>query len=171
MKRQRKKYKSPVKAWDKGRIEKERVIVKSFGLRKKRDIWRAEALLRKYRRIARKLAAKKDKEQEKVLVKKLAKLGLLNENSGLDDVLTLTLENLLERRLQTIIFRKGFTNSTKQARQFITHGHVRINGKKVVYPSYLVLKDEESNIGIDVQPVRSAKAVAVELPKKGEAAS
>jgi small subunit ribosomal protein S4 len=169
MKRQRKKYKSPVKAWDKGRIERERVIVKDFGMKKKRDIWRAEALLRKYRRIARKLVAKKDKEQEKILVKKLAGLGLLNENAGLDDVLSLNLENLLERRLQTIIFRKGFTNSSKQARQFITHGHVKINGKKVVYPGYLVLKEEEEKIEVDVQPVKS-KAVA-ELPKKGEAAS
>jgi small subunit ribosomal protein S4 len=171
MKRQRKKYKTPVKAWDKQRIEKERVIVKNFGLRKKRDIWRAESFLRKYRRIARSLAAKKDKEREKILIKKLVKLGLLNESAGLDDVLSLTLENLLERRLQTLLFRKGFTNSSKQARQFITHGHVRINGKKVVYPSYLVLKDEENNIEIDVQPVRSAKAVAAELPKKGEVVS
>jgi len=168
MKRQRKKYKTPVKAWDKGRIEKERVIVKDFGLRKKRDIWRAEAFLRKYRRIARKLTAKKDNEQEKVLVKKLAGLGLLNENAGLDDVLSLTLENLLERRLQTIIFRKGFTNSSKQARQFITHGHVKINGKKIVYPSYLVLKDEEEKIEIDVQPVKSK---AAELPKGEEKTS
>lgn len=169
MKRQRKKYKSPVKAWDKGRIERERVIVKDFGMKKKRDIWRAENFLRKYRRIARKLAAKKDKEQEKILVKKLAGLGLLNENAGLDDVLSLTLENLLERRLQTIIFRKGFTNSSKQARQFITHGHVKINGKKIAYPSYLVLKEEEEKIEVDMQPVKSK--ASVELPKKGEVTS
>ncbi len=160
MKRQRKKYKTPVKAWDKQRIEREREIVKNFGLSKKREIWRAETFLRNYRRIARKLAAKKGKEQEKVLIKKLAKLGLLNETAGLDDVLSLTLENLLERRLQTIIFRKGLSNSVKQARQYITHGHVTINGKKVVYPSYLVLKDEEDKIQVDVQPVKSAKAAA-----------
>jgi len=160
VKRQRKKYKTPTKAWSKQRIEKERETVKNFGLSKKREIWRAETFLRNYRRIARKLAAKKDKEQEKVLIKKLAKLGLLNETAGLDDVLSLTLENLLERRLQTIIFRKGLSNSVKQARQYITHGHVTINGKKVVYPSYLVLKNEEDKIQVDVQPVKSAKAAA-----------
>lgn len=160
MKRQRKKYKTPTKPWSKQRIEKERETVKTFGLSKKREIWRAETFLRNYRRIARKLAAKKDKEQEKVLIKKLAKLGLLNETAGLDDVLSLTLENLFERRLQTIIFRKGLSNSVKQARQYITHGHVTINGKKVVYPSYLVLKDEEDKIQVDVQPVKSAKAAA-----------
>jgi len=167
MKRQRKKYKTPVKAWDKQRIEKERIIVKNFGLSKKREIWRAETFLRKYRRIARKLATKESKDEEKILIKKLAKFGLLNENAGLDDVLSMTLENLLERRLQTIIFRKGLTNSPKQARQYITHGHVTINGKKVVYPSYLVLKDEEDKIEVNIQPVRSVKAVN-QLPKKGE---
>lgn len=161
MKRQRKKYKTPVKAWDKQRIEKEGEILKNFGLRKKRDIWRTETSLRKYRRMARKLAAKKDKEQENILIKKLAKLGLLGESAGLDDVLSLTLENLLERRLQTVLFRKGFASSAKQARQFITHGHVTIDGKKTVYPSYLVSKDEEEKIQVDVQPVKSTKAITI----------
>jgi small subunit ribosomal protein S4 len=148
MKRSRKKYEKPKRPWDKTRIEKEREILKNFGLRKKRELWRAEAILRKYRRMARDLAARRDKEKEKVLMEKLKKMGLLKEDSALDDVLALTVENILERRLQTIVYRKGLANSPKHARQLIVHGHVRINGKKISYPSYMVQKDEEDKIEV-----------------------
>jgi small subunit ribosomal protein S4 len=161
MKKQRKKYEKPVNPWDKARIEKERGILKNYGLKNKKEIWRSEALLRKYRRMARELAAKKDKEKEKVLTGKLIKLGMLSASASLDDVLGLSLDNILDRRLQTLIFKKGLVNSIKQSRQFITHGHVTIDGKKVVYPSYLVLKNEEDKIQVKIpvqvkQPAGSA---------------
>lgn len=158
MKRSRKKYTPPVKPWDKERILKEREILKNFGLKKKKEVWRAEALLRKFRRMARELAAKKDKEKEKELVEKLVRLGLLNEGAGLDDILSLTMENILERRLQTIIFRKGFANTVNQARQFIVHGHVKIGDRKITYPSYIVQKDEENKIQVLITP-RTKKEV------------
>lgn len=157
MKRQRKKYESPRKAWDKTRIEKEQNIVKDFGVRRKKEIWRMESLLRKYRRMARNLAAKKDKETEKMLIKKLVKAGLLEETASLDDVLGLTLENVLERRLQTILFRKGLANTPNQARQFIVHGHVSIDDKKISYPSYLVAREEEGRIKVDMEPVKKVE--------------
>jgi len=158
MKRQRKAYKTPRRAWNKQRIEREREIVKTYGLRKKAEIWKFETLLRKFRRLARGLAAKTDKEKEKILVDKMIKLGLLNEGAILDDVLELNLENFLERRLQTIIFKKGFANSPKQARQFIVHGHVRIDERRITYPSYIVLKGEEEKIKVHVQPVKKVIA-------------
>jgi small subunit ribosomal protein S4 len=151
MKKQRKKYEAPKRPWDKERIEKEKKLKKDYGLKRKKEIWRAEALLRKYRRIARNLIAKKDKEAEKALIKKLSKLGLLDEKAGLDDVLSLTVENILERRLQTILFRKGLANSPKHARQLIAHGHVFIEGRKILYPSYLVEKSEEDKITVKVK--------------------
>lgn len=157
MRRFRKKYERPLKPFDKQRIEEEREVLKKFGLKKKGDVWRAQTLLRKYRQMARKLVAKKDKEMEKVLVEKLIKLGLLSEGSGLDDVLGLTMEIVLERRLQTIVLKKGLANTVKQARQFITHGHVTIGDKKIVYPSYLVSRDEESSIQLkDVKVQKKA---------------
>lgn len=159
MKRQRKKYERPLSPWDKERIEKEREITKSFGLKNKKEIWRAEALSRKYRRLARELEARKDKEKEKILIEKMIKLGLLIDGASLDDVLGLKVENFLERRLQTIVFKRGLVNSAKQARQTITHGHVSINGRKIVYPSYLVSKDEEDKIQSDLM---------VQKPIKGE---
>jgi len=45
---------------------------------------------------------------------------------------------LLERRLDNIVFRLGFASSRAQARQVVNHGHVTVNGRKVDIPSYLV---------------------------------
>ncbi|HLC39347.1 MAG TPA: 30S ribosomal protein S4 [archaeon] len=158
MKRQRKSYKTPTKGWSKQRIEREREILKSYGLRKKREIWKFETLLRKFRRLARELAAKIDKGKEKILVDKVVKLGLFDQGATLDDVLGLTLEKVLDRRLQTIIFKKGFANTLGQARQFIVHGHVKINDRRITYPSYIVLKEEEDKIKIQIQAVKKVSA-------------
>lgn len=146
MKRIRKKYEKPTRPWDKERIEKEKELIKNYGLKKKQEIWRAEFILRKYRRLARELTAKSDKDREKAIIGKLIKLGLLNDGASLDDILSLTVENVLERRLQTIVFRKGLANTVKHARQLITHGHVLIGERKIVYPSYLVSREEEGKI-------------------------
>jgi len=64
----------------------------------------------------------------------------------LDDVLDLALGDILERRLQTLVFQRGLSQSIQQARQLITHGHIAIDGRKVSTPSYLVLKNEEEKI-------------------------
>lgn len=151
MKRSRKKYERPAKPYDKQRLERETEIMKKYGLKKKLEIWRTEAMLRKYRRLARVLAAKRNKEQEKILVEKLVKLGILNEGATLDDVLGLALETFLDRRLQTIVHKKGLTNTVKQARQMITHGHVRIDERRITYPSYLVSREEENLINTALQ--------------------
>jgi small subunit ribosomal protein S4 len=155
MKRFRKKYKKPRRPWDKALLEEERKIMVEFGLRRKKELWRAKEELRKYRRMARDLNARRDKEKEKVLIQKLYKLGLLPSASAtLDDVLSLTVKDLLNRRLQTIVYKKGLANTIKQARQFIVHGHVKINGRRIVYPSYLVSRDEEDKITCEVKPMK-----------------
>ncbi len=151
MKRQRKKYERPARPFDKQRIEAERNLMKTYGLRKKVEIWKTEGLIRKYRRLARELAAKSDEQKEKTLIEKLVKLGVLNENAKLDDVLGLTIETFLNRRLQTVVQQKGFATTAKQARQMIVHGHVKIAGRKITYPSYLVSRLEESSINA-IQP-------------------
>jgi len=157
MRRIRKNYKTPIKGWDKERIERERETVKTYGLKKKREIWRSETVSRKFRRLARELAAKTDKEKEKALVDKLVRYGLLSEGNTLDDVLSLTTEKFLERRLQTILVRKGICTTPKQARQVIVHGHITINGKRIVYPSYLVQRAEEDKIQATI-PIKKAVA-------------
>lgn len=169
MKSQKKKYSTPTAPFDKERLEREKVLLKEFGLRKKRDLWRAEALLRKYRRLAREVAAKENKERGKLLVEKLIKMGLLSPDAALDDLLSLSVRNFLERRLSTIVFKKGLANSLDQARQFVTHGHVLVNGRKVYYPSYLVSKNEEAAIKVVVlnqkrKDIINGSAPAVQAP-------
>jgi small subunit ribosomal protein S4 len=146
----RKHFKRPLKIWDRENIEREKALKQTYGLKNKREIWRAETILRKKRNSARSLLALALEERlkrEKELLQSLARLGILNEKAGLDDVLTLTVESFLERRLQTLVWRKGLANTTRQARQFITHGHIAIAGKKVGAPSYLVTAEEENKIG------------------------
>lgn len=165
-KKRRKIYESPRKPWDKARIEEENKLKEFYGLKNKREIWRSKTILRGKRQNARKLLAKPLEERlkrEKELLNSLMRLGVLREKAVLDDVLTLSVNDLLERRLQTIVWRKGLSNTTKQARQFIVHGHIAVNGRKVDRPSYLVPKEEEEKIKFYGKPIellikKSAKA-------------
>lgn len=148
MRRLRKKLKKSRKPWDSSLIEEEKKILALYGLRRKREILKARAILRNFRRRARSLIAERDEEAEGILLEKLANLGLLQKGQGLDDALALTVNNILDRRLQTIVSRKGAAKTPKQARQLITHGHLTIGGRKMVYPSYMVPVDEEGKIVI-----------------------
>jgi small subunit ribosomal protein S4 len=146
MKKLKKKYERPLRPWDKQRIESEKILLNKYGLMKKREIWTAQGNLRKFRRLARNLAAKKDQEKERILIDKLVSLGMLDSGATLDDVLSLNVEKLLERRLQTIVHVRGMANTPKQARQMIIHGHILIGDRKVSFPSYMVRRDEEDKI-------------------------
>lgn len=149
MKRIRKKFTPPTHPWQSSRIEKEKEDIKNYGFKRKSEIWRAESLLRKFKSQAKKLIALKTKQSElekKQLTNKLVSLGLINEDAKLEDILALTSEKLFERRLQTQVLRKDLAKTVDQSRQFIVHGHILINNKKVTIPSYLVLKNEEDKI-------------------------
>lgn len=50
---------------------------------------------------------------------------------------------MLERRLDSVVYRLGFGASRNQARQFVRHGHIRVNGQKVTIPSYLLKPGDE----------------------------
>ncbi len=150
MRKLKNQLRKPRRPWDKERIEQEKKILKSYGLRKKKEIWKTESILRAFRRRARNLAAKKNEMEEKKLLDRLQKLGVFEKKATLTDVLGLTAENLLERRLQTIVFRKGFANTLKHSRQLITHGHVLINDKKIIYPGFLVSKELENSISTKI---------------------
>ena len=148
-KKQRKKFDTPRFPWQIDALEAELKLLGQYGLRNKREIWRHKTLLSKYRGIGRSLlgtSTGERKKQEKQLLDRLHRLGILPEESALDDVLDLTLEDILERRLQTLVFQRGLAQSIQQSRQLITHGHIAIDGKRVSTPSYLVLKDEETKI-------------------------
>jgi len=145
----RRKYQTPRHPWEKTRIEVEGKILKEYALKNKKELWKQKSLLRKYTNQAKRLVnletKQAEKEKEQVLTK-LHKLGLIKKTSNLDDVLSLALKDILERRLQTIIFKKNLAKSIKQARQFITHNHILVNDKRITSPSYLVSIDEEDKI-------------------------
>ncbi|RLJ03043.1 MAG: 30S ribosomal protein S4 [Candidatus Aenigmatarchaeota archaeon] len=151
IKRQRKKYQTPKKPWDKKRIDMENELLKEYGLRRKREIWRSEAILRGIRKQAKELSAVEDPEKMEKLFERVKRLGLVGDNPTLDDLLELTVRDILERRLQTILFRKGLANTPKQARQFIVHKHVMVGEKKIRWPSFLVPKDLEDKIKVDLE--------------------
>ena len=121
-----------------------------YGLRNKREFWKMRTMLGNWRRIARQsrtLSKERAAEVQETLSKKLIRLGVVGPEARFEDVLSLTVEDLLKRRLQTIVFKKGFAKTIYQARQFIVHGHIQVVGKKIDAPSYIVKKEEEDFIG------------------------
>jgi len=146
----RKKWESPGHPWIKSRLQEEMELVGNYGLRNKRELWIAQTLLRKIKHRARSLLSLASEEREKQfkqLVRKLYNLGILkSENVDINDILGLSVEAILERRLQTLVWRKGLAKTIHQARQLIVHGHIAIKGRRVTSPGYLVPIDEEPYI-------------------------
>lgn len=151
----RKSYETPKHPWQAARIESEVELVKRYGLRNRREVWKAHSSLKKYRELARKLLAESAKGKLAGNVKtdsdnilnRLKRYGLLKTDAGLDDILSLDVTNFLERRLQTQVHKQGLANTVRQARQFIVHGHIMVGGRKVTVPGYLVPTGEELLIG------------------------
>ena len=149
-----KQYSSPKRRFEKSRIESERTLAITYGLRNKREIWRATEVLRRHRGGAREVLAMisaigeapKTVARRDELVGTLQRYGILGSDASMDNILSLKVEDILERRLQTIVYRKGLARSPKQARQLITHGHIAINGQRVSVPSYMVPIAEEAGV-------------------------
>jgi len=148
-KKQRKKFETPRFPWRTDTLQSELKLLGQYGLRNKRELWRHETMLSRFREIARSLlgmSAEQRRKLEKQLLDRLKRLGILPETAVLDDVLDLSIEDFLERRLQTIVFNKGLAKSIHQARQLISHGHISIEGQRIPSPSYLVLRTEETKV-------------------------
>ncbi len=148
-KKQRKKWKGPRHPWRREVLEEEMRLMGEYGLRNKRELWKAKTIVSNFRKRARSLLALEPderKEKERVLLNKLYKLGLLPKEATLDDVLDLTVRDYLERRLQTMVYRLGLAKTIHQARQFIVHGHIAIGDQRVTRPGYIVTRDEEDKI-------------------------
>lgn len=145
----RKKYSTPAHPWQKIRIEEEIALKREYGLKNKKEIWIMDSMFKNFRNQVKRLYTMRGKqaEIEKEQIKnKLLSLGLLKPESSLDSVLGLEVKDIMERRLQTVLFRKSLARSMNQARQFIVHRHVVVAGKKITSPSYLVKVGEEAQI-------------------------
>lgn len=139
--KQRKKYLTPSHPWQRARIEEEGILKRDYGLKNKKEIWKVHSFLKKSKEQAKSLIGGKGKQadlERKQLVKKLSKYNLLNEDAKVEEVLDLDLKAVMERRLQTIVYRQGLARTVKQARQFITHGHIIVDGSKMNVPGFLV---------------------------------
>ena len=148
-KKPKKKFSGPFKLWDKERIDEEKELMKEYHFKNKQEIWKLHSKLRNFARQTKRLIPSKTEQSEKEKIQLLTKvksLGLLPESADLEDVLGITLKDLLDRRLQTIVFKKNLARSMKQSRQFIVHEHILIGDKKMTSPNYIVPKSEEGNI-------------------------
>ena len=144
MRRMRRTYDRPFKRWDALRIKDEKRLISTYGLKNKREIWKAKSMVRSLRQMARKLFTSDEGKEE--LFRKIKRFGFIRGEFGLDDVLGLTVDSVLERRLQTLVYRKGLAKTPGQARQLIVHGHIFVGDRAVTVPSYLVTVEEENKI-------------------------
>ena len=165
-KKSRKRYSRPKSPWRSDQLAQELYLLGIYGLRNKRELWRAQSQLSSTRKQARTLlAATQEVRQrgEKIFMDSLVRKGLVRLGSPLDDVLSLTVEDVLARRLQSMIFKRGMAVSPLQARQAIVHGHVVIGERRVTIPSYPVAREEEEKIKVLGGP-RSPPAKEAAIP-------
>ena len=144
----------------------------SFGLRTKRELWKARTELSRLRQQARALLAlgnEARQEREPVLLNSLEKIGLVKSGAGLDDVLNLQVNDVLARRLQSVVMKKMDFKTPYQARQAVIHGHIMIRDRIVDIPSYTVTVEEED--GVRLVPGSTLAAVLAANKKSAEEAS
>ena len=145
MKRKHKQYSKPKRPFDKARIDEEAIIKKEFGLKNKKEIWKAEAKIKSIREKAKKLISS-NKEEQQSFFDRLKKIGL--DVNSIGEVLALDKKDYLNRRLQTILVKNELTTTTRSARQLITHKKVLVDGKIVNSPSYIVPIKLEKKISL-----------------------
>ena len=175
-----KHYNTPSHPWQKVRMEQESNLMHQYGLKNKKEIWRADTKVREMRRQARKLTATSTETQaqkEKILLlAKLNRLGMLEQDSALEDVLRMNPENILDRRLQTQVYLQGLSSTVKQARQLIVHGHISVDGAITRVPGMTVTRLQEKNItyspssalNSDLHPVRPGAKAPMDDESIGE---
>ena len=148
----RPKYDTPTHPWKKSRIEEEHDLKEQYGLKKvggMKEIWKAKSKLRRWRQNAMKLIGRVDTSEghfsrEKVdLVGSLHRRGLLGDGATLDDILQISVEHVLSRRLQSQVYYRGLASSMRQARQLVVHGHIGLGDQKMTVPGYIITRDDE----------------------------
>ncbi|MGA2130375.1 MAG: 30S ribosomal protein S4 [Candidatus Pacearchaeota archaeon] len=156
MKRKHKTYSRPKRPFDKVRIEEEAQIKEDYGLKNKIEIWKADSQIKSIREKAKSLIPA-GPEKQKVLFERLKKMGLKSDT--LTDVLSLDKTDYLNRRLQTVVFKKRLAKSPKHARQLIVHKKILVDGRAINSPSYVVPVELEEKITI--KKINKPKIAAV----------
>lgn len=151
-----KKFQGPKHPWQAERIKEEIKLVREFGLTNKKEVWRTNSLIKTWRERAKeilRLPEERKKQAQEELFRLLIRLDILPENAKLEDVLEVLIPEVLERRLQTQVYKQSMANTVKQARQFIVHNKVFVNGKLINSPSYLVKKEDKLSVSAKLKPV------------------
>ena len=163
--RKKNKYSRPKKSFEISRIKEENALLKKYALKNKLEVWKNIAKIDYFRRRAKSLA-KSPVEEQNVFFNKLKAIGLNTETIA--DVLALKIENLLERRLPTIVFKKGLAKTTKEARQMVVHKRILIDNRVVNIPSYIVSLNEENLISLKKKEKAPSKPQPVSEEPKAE---
>mmetsp|Transcript_9289 Transcript_9289/g.11123 ORF Transcript_9289/g.11123 Transcript_9289/m.11123 type:complete len:190 (-) Transcript_9289:150-719(-) len=148
----RKTFKTPRRPYEKERLDAELKLVGEYGLRCKREIWRVQYALAKLRKAARTLLTLDPKDPKRIfegaaLLRRMSRYGLLaDEELELDSILQLTTQKLLERRLQTKVYKQGLAKSIHHARVLIRQRHIRVGSQLVNVPSFNVRTSSEKHI-------------------------
>lgn len=154
-----------MKPFEAVRIKEENVLVEKYGLKNKREVWKTLAKVNYFRRRAMELA-KESREEQEAFFAKLKALGLNVSNTS--DVLGLKVENLLDRRLPTIVAKKKIAHTVKEARQMVFHKRILVDNKIVNAPSYLVPVSQEDLISLKQKKVKEPKQEEVTQENKEE---
>jgi len=162
-KRKRKQHSKPRRPFDKVRIEEENALKEKYGLKNKKEIWKADSAIARVRNLAKRLITKSD-EEKRTFIERLQKIGFKVDKIA--DALALDKEDWLKRRLQTIIFMKKFANTPRQARQFVVHKHVSVGDRIVNIPSYQVSLEEEPSVRLNLVLRKENKKSKIEEIKE-----
>merc|ERR1712130_600028 len=147
-----KTYKVPRRPFESARLDSELKVVGEYGLRNMREVWRVQLTLSKIRRAARQLLTRDEKDPKRLfegnaLIRRLVRVGVLSEDKmKLDYVLALRVEDFLERRLQTQVFKSGLARSIHHARVLITQRHIAVGKQIVNIPSFIVRLESQKHI-------------------------
>ena len=167
-KKARKQYSRPRSPWRADQLAQELYLLGTFGLRNKRELWKAQTQLSSVRKQARTLLAATEAvrlREEKKLLDSLRRRGLVGEGATLDDILSLTVEDVLARRLQSMVFKKGMALSQLHSRQLIVHGHVSVGGRIITVPGYEVGGQDEATVALSgAGPKEAPPAAGTEEP-------
>merc|ERR1712003_72963 len=180
---QSKTFVTPSRCYEKARLDQELKLVGEYGLRNKREVWRVKLAVAKVRKAARTLLTLDEKDPKRLfegnaLLRRLVRVGVLQEEQmKLDHVLGLKIENFLERRLQTQVFKLGLAKSIHHSRVLIRQRHIRVRKQVVNVPSYIVRLDSQKHIDFSLKspfgggrPGR-VKRKNAKKPKGGDAGS
>jgi small subunit ribosomal protein S4 len=155
---------------DRQRLTDDNALLEQYGLKNMKELWKVQTEVSRIRGNARRYLAggTNSDEESKKLISRLSKLGIVRPETTIDNILDIKENIFLDRRLQSIVMKKGLARSAKQARQLITHGFISVNGKKVDRPGFLVSSEAESTVSyykkIDVAPPAKQADVPAAVP-------